>query len=131
MFCERGQVREQVERLEDHPDLAADGGDVADVVRQLDAVDEDLAALVLLQAVDRPDERRLAGAGRAEDDDHLARPDGQVDAAQDVELAEPLVHVARDDDVGRVGWLAAGRPGIHRWSLLVQRDPTPSARSSR
>ena len=64
MFCERGQVREQVERLEDHPDLAADGGDVADVVRQLDAVDDDLAALVLLEAVDGPDEGRLAGAGR-------------------------------------------------------------------
>jgi hypothetical protein len=99
---ERGQVREQVERLEHHPDLAADGGDVADVVRQLDAVDDDLPALVLLEPVDRADEGRLAGARRAEDDDHLARRqticDGQVDAAQHVELAEPLVHVAADDE---------------------------------
>ena len=32
--------------------------------------------------------------------------DGQVDAAQDVQLAEPLVDVAADDDV-----LARARPG--------------------
>ena len=61
---EHGQVREQVERLEDHPDLAADGGDVADVVGQLDAVDDDLAALVLLEPVDGADERRLARSRR-------------------------------------------------------------------
>ena len=35
----------------------------------------------------------------AEDDDDLAGLHGQVDAAQDVELAEPLVHVAGNDDV--------------------------------
>ena len=62
---EHGQVREEVERLEDHADLAADGGDVADVVGQLDAVDDDVAALVLLEPVDGPDERRLARARRA------------------------------------------------------------------
>ena len=72
MFCEHREVREEVERLEDHPDLAPDGGDVAHVVGELDAVDDDLAALVLLEPVDGADERRLAGAGRAEDDDHLA-----------------------------------------------------------
>jgi hypothetical protein len=32
-------------------------------------------------------------------DDHLAALDGQVDAAQDVQLPEPLVDVAADDDV--------------------------------
>ena len=113
-FCERGQVWEQVELLEDHADLAPDRGDVADVVRQLDAVDDDLAALVLLQPVDRPDEGRLARAGRAEDDQHLARLDGQVDATQDVQLAEPLVDVAADDDA--VAW--AGRRASGRLRVL-------------
>ena len=52
MFCEHGQVREQVEGLEDHADLGADGVDVAHVVGELDAVDDDVAALMLLQPVD-------------------------------------------------------------------------------
>jgi hypothetical protein len=120
---ERGEVREQVERLEHHADLAADGGDVADVVGELDAVDDDLAALVLLEAVDRADEGRLARARRAEDDDHLAGLHREVDAAQHVELVEPLVDVSADDDV----------VGVRIGPALVghQRTPTPSWRSSR
>ena len=35
-------MREQVELLEHHADLAADGVDVLEVVGQLDAVDDDL-----------------------------------------------------------------------------------------
>jgi hypothetical protein len=136
---QRGQVREQVERLEDHPDLTAHSGDVANVIGELDAVHEDLATLVLLQAVDRPDEGRLAGPRGAEDDDHLAGPDGQVDPPQNVELAEPFVDVARNDDVGRlhVGRLLGRRGGrgsclvAHSSTSLAHRDPTPSARSSR
>ena len=70
-----GQVREQVEVLEHHADLAADLVDVLEVVGQLDAVDDDLALLVLLQPVDAADQRRLAGAGRPADDDPLALVD--------------------------------------------------------
>jgi hypothetical protein len=111
---EDGEVGEEVERLEDHPDLAADRGDVADVVRELDAVDDDLAALVLLEPVDRADEGRLAGARGTEDDDDLALLDVHADAAQDVELAEPLVDVAGDDDAlarGRGGGIGGRRRG--------------------
>ena len=69
---EDGQVREQVELLEHHADLAADGLDVLDVVGQLDAVDDDVALLVLLEPVDAADQGRLARARRAADDDLLA-----------------------------------------------------------
>ena len=41
---EDGQVRKQVEVLEDHADLAADLVDALEVVGQLDAVDDDAAA---------------------------------------------------------------------------------------
>ena len=44
-----GQVREQVELLEHHADLGADLLDVAQVVGELDAVDDDLPVLVGLQ----------------------------------------------------------------------------------
>jgi hypothetical protein len=102
---ERGEVWEEIERLEDHADLSPDRRDVADVVRELHAIHRDLTALVLLQPVDRADERRLARPRRAEDDDDLAGLDRQVDAAQHMQLPEPLVHVAGDDDVvsGRIG----------------------------
>ena len=105
----RRQVREEVELLEDHADLAANGGDVAHVVAHLHAVNDDLPLLMLLQAVDAADEGGLAGAGRADDDDHFLRGHADVDVAQHVKLAEPLVHVAADDD-GFVIHLADGGP---------------------
>jgi hypothetical protein len=52
-----------------------------------------IALLVFLQPVDAADHRRLAGAGRPADDDALAAHDLEVDVAQHVEIAVPLVHV--------------------------------------
>jgi hypothetical protein len=69
---QHGQVREQVEVLEHHADLAADLVDALEVVGQFDAVDDDLALLVLLQPVDAADHGRLARARRAADHDALA-----------------------------------------------------------
>jgi hypothetical protein len=100
-------VREEVELLEDHADLAADGADVADIVGELDAVHHDLPALVFLEPVDGSDECRLAGPRWAKDHQHLAQLHGEVDAAKDVQLAEPLVNVAAHDDVAVGG--AIGR----------------------
>ena len=67
----------------------------------VDAVDDDVALLVLLEAVDAADQRRLAGARGAGDDDALAAHDAQVDVAQHVEIAVPLVHA--DDVDGDIG----------------------------
>ena len=88
---EHGQVRKQVEVLEHHADLAAHLVDVLEVVGELDAVDDDAALLMFFEAVDAADQRRLAGARRAADDDPLALRDGQVDVLEDMELAVPLV----------------------------------------
>src|SRR5215467_3760196 len=90
-IVEDGQVRKQVKALKHHPDLGADLIDLADVVGELDALDNDLALLVLLQPIDAADEGRFAGARRPTNDDLLALIDRQVDVAQHVELAEPLV----------------------------------------
>jgi hypothetical protein len=77
------QMREQVEVLEHHADLAADLVDALEVVGQLDAVDDDLALLVLLEPVDAADQRRLARARRPADHDALAaRPRGRCRAAR-------------------------------------------------
>jgi len=63
--CERdvvqhGEVGEQVELLEHHARLPPHLLDVAQVAGQLDAVDDDAALVVLLEAVDAADQRRLA-----------------------------------------------------------------------
>ena len=50
-----------------------------DVVGQLDPVDDDLAALEVLERVDAADQRRLARARGAADDDALAARDLEVD----------------------------------------------------
>ena len=67
-----GQMREQVEVLEHHADFAPHLVHRLEVVGQFDAVDDDLAFLMLLEPVDAADERRLAGTGRSGDDDALA-----------------------------------------------------------
>ena len=92
---QHGEMRKQVEVLEHHADFAAHLVDLLEVVGQLDAVDDDAALLVLLQPVDAADHGRLAGAGRPADHDALAARDAQIDVAQHVEVAVPLVHADR------------------------------------
>jgi hypothetical protein len=95
-------MREQVEVLEDHADIAADLVDLLEIVGELGAVDDDLALLVLLQPVDAADHRRLARPRRAADDQLLAARDLEVDVAQDVELAIPLVDADHLDRGGGI-----------------------------
>src|SRR5690606_28117752 len=85
------EMREEVELLEHHPRLPADLLDGLDVLGQLDAVDHDPPGVVLLEAVDAPDHRRLAGARWADDDHDLLAADPEVDVLQCLEVAEELV----------------------------------------
>jgi hypothetical protein len=66
------------------------------------AVDEDLAAIGLIEAVEDAHQRRLAGAVLADDAVDLALGDGEMDVAIGVDRAEALV------DAGSFG---ACRPG--------------------
>src|SRR5579872_6184676 len=54
---EHGQVREQVKTLEDHPHLAADLVDPAQLRTQFDSVDDDPSLLKLYQSIDATNER--------------------------------------------------------------------------
>jgi hypothetical protein len=70
--------------------------DGLDVVGQFHSVHHQTAFLVLFQAVDAADQRALAGAGGAADDDALALGDRKVNVAQHVEVvAVPLVDVVK------------------------------------
>ena len=91
-------MREQVELLEHHADLAADRLDVFQIRGQLDAGDDDAPLLMLLEAVDAADHRRFAGTGRAAHDDLLAPPDDEVDVLQHMEFAVPFMDGLHLDD---------------------------------
>ena len=54
------------------------------------AVDGKFAAGRLFEPGDHPQQRRLAAAGRADEDDELAVGDLQIDAVEDVDRAERL-----------------------------------------
>ena len=69
------QVWEEVELLEYHPHFPPNGVYVADVLRHLEAVDYDVAPLVLIQPVDRADESGLAGPRRSDYHHYLAPGD--------------------------------------------------------
>ncbi len=88
-------MRKQIELLKHHADVAAHCDDLLGIVGQLDAVDDDAAALPILQPVDTAQQRRFSAAGRAADDDALAARHLQVDVAQRMEFAVPFVQ--RDD----------------------------------
>src|SRR6185312_16041144 len=91
-------VREQVEGLEDHPELRAGPVQLASLGRLGLAVDEDRSLVDRLQPVDHPAQRRLARARRSDDHGHCAAIDGQVDVLQRRRLAEEFPHAAKLDD---------------------------------
>jgi hypothetical protein len=92
------EMGEEVEALEDHPDVAALTGDLLvveavqgaaafGVTHQL-AFDKDATAIDCLELVDTPKERRLPGAGRPEEADHLTPLNVHVDAFEHLVVAE-------------------------------------------
>src|ERR1700722_14256658 len=101
-------MREQVELLKHHADFAPHIEDGPGAVGDLDAVNDDPAAIVFFQLVDAADQRRLARPGRAADHDLLALIDFEIDLLQCLEAAEPFIDPAdRDGDRG----LRPGREG--------------------
>src|SRR5690606_22786252 len=66
-------------------------------VGELDAVDDNLAFLMLLKPVDAADQCRLAGARRAANNDFFALGYRELDIAQNMELAEPLIDADQID----------------------------------
>ena len=125
-------MREEVEALEHHADLTPDGLDPAHVVGELGAVDDDPAAVVLLQAVDAADQGGLARPRRADHDDDLLPADDEVDPPQRGEVAEPLLHaLAGDDRLARAAGDGGGVGQVIRCARFRHRVPTPIRASSR
>jgi hypothetical protein len=90
MFSRTGEIVDQHEMLMDHADAGGDGGVGVEDPGRL-AVDEDLAGISLIEAVEDAHQRRLAGAVLADDSVDLALPDLHVDVLVGVNEAEFLV----------------------------------------
>ncbi|MNN43623.1 hypothetical protein D3C81_1578690 [compost metagenome] len=74
---------QQVEVLEDHPDLLAESAQIVGVERSdVFAVDDDLAAARRFQAVDQAQQGTFTGTGMADQPEHLAVFDAQVGRVQ-------------------------------------------------
>src|SRR6476660_4486192 len=69
---ENRQLREEVELLEDHPDLLADARHVGALGGDLGALEDDATGVERLEEVDAAEERRLAASTRPDHDEHLA-----------------------------------------------------------
>ena len=87
------EMGKEVEGLKHHPGLTTDLLNVLYVVGQLNPVNDDGPAVVLLETIDAADEGRLAGPRRTDDDNHLLQTDIHVDIGQGLEVAKELVDV--------------------------------------
>ena len=98
----RRHVLEQIEALEDHPDLAGAGPL---------PFERDLTRVGIFEERQTAQQCRLAGAGRADDHLHLSGVDLERDAAQHLQVVVPLVHVVGAQHAHRASCEIAGTAG--------------------
>ena len=84
-------MREQGEVLEGHADAAEFGVDAGHVL----AVDDDAARVGIEDTGDQAQQHRLAGAGRAEQDEDLAVVHGERNIVEHGVVLEPLDDVVK------------------------------------
>ena len=120
-------MREQVERLEDHPELAPDRDRLDRGIGDDLAVEEDVAVVDRLEEVDAAQQRRLARPARADQRDRAVLRHDEVDPAQHRHLAERLRDAPDLDDRSRghrdrrCMWSSTRASGIvtHRYSAAA------------
>src|SRR4029078_6673949 len=95
---QHGHVGEEIELLKYHPDFPPDLLHPLAIFPNLDAIALDQSTLMLLQPVDAADQRRLPGTRRPANHNALPLGYGEVDVAQCVVLAVPLVDLLEPDD---------------------------------
>jgi hypothetical protein len=98
----------QIEALEDHPDLGPQAPNVGAATEHvaapggwtvLLAIELQGPNVGLLEHVDATQERALARTARAKNDDVLAAVDGEVQALEDLLIAEPFFEALDAQDL--------------------------------
>jgi hypothetical protein len=120
-----GQLRQQVEELEDEADMVASQGAQLALRGARDAPpgDDDLARVGAVEPAEQVQERGLARPAAAEDGDDLARPDVEVGAVEDPARAAPAADrldeaAGGDERTGAVR--GRGRQGASGSSSIAQ-----------
>ena len=114
-------MREEVVGLEDDADLLAQRVDVDLVVGDALAVDDDLALLDALEQVEAAQERRLAGAGRADQADDVVLGDVEVDLVEHLQSSPNHFADAAQLDERRSLPLVLKTPGRARAARAARR----------
>lgn len=119
---DRRHMREQVEVLEDHADVLTHPVDVDLLVAHVEPVDHDLAVRDVLEPVEAAQERALAGARRPDHADHFTARDVDVEALEDLVVAERLLQTLHPDlRVGGLGLVLCHRCLGHLLILFSSR----------
>src|SRR6187200_1801590 len=122
---DRAQDRHQVVELEDeaHPPGPIVGAVAVRHVGERDALDEDISVADRVQTGQAVEQRRLPGAARPHDRDHLSPVDGEVHTAEGAHLDLPrvvgLVDASCFDDRrgrGRIDGIPQDRPFLEQHS---------------
>jgi hypothetical protein len=103
-ILKRRHVREQVELLEHHPHLAPQRDEIRAAAVDLAAEHHDAAVGRGLEHVEAAQHRRFARPARPQHDEHLPGGDVEIDAVQDLVVAERLVQAAHLDRVVLTGF---------------------------
>ena len=108
--------------LEDHADFAGGPRRFFQVRGQFHAINKISPGLMLFQTIDASDHRRFARPGRPANDDTFLAHDLEVDVAQNMKIAVPLVEL---DEFNRNGGLSlaglSSDPWLSKMSFTVDR----------
>lgn len=126
-----GLGRHQVEVLEDHADASAQGDQaLAVVAADVFVVDQHLPLAGTLQAIEGADQRGLSGAAAADDAEHFAAADFQVDLPQGLDSTGVALAQAVETDVrrggARVGRVGNGSRGSRLGGTVMAVTPSPA-----
>ncbi len=110
--------------LEDHADAAAQGDQaLAVVAADVFVVDQHLPLAGTLQAIEGADQRGLSGAAAADDAEHFAAADFQVDLPQGLDSTGVALAQAVETDLQHAHGARPGAVGIgSRASLLTRKS---------
>src|SRR3546814_19285426 len=90
--------REEIELLEYHAGFLADQPNLRAAGLHADAVDDEIAAVDLLQRVDSAQQCRLAGTGGADENHQFTGLDGEIHIAQHHDGVDALGYLPESDN---------------------------------
>ena len=106
-------VREKIKRLKNHAYFAPNIIDSLEVVRKLNAFDDQLPLLVNFKSIDTTQQGRFARTRRPANNQSLAARNGQVNILQGMKFAVPFIEVANINHQFAIGGIRSFSGVVH------------------